>query len=339
MVAFDLLFALYQEEARQRGEAGGEKWTDQAITERILEHNLHGIDLDPRAVQIAAAALWLKARQASPAAQPRQLNLVASDLDIASLPHHDPALVELRRTVEEETGIPAGLTDRIVDALAGADHLGSLLKVDAAIAAAIAEHEQALDWDNHALQLKLFPDGRIEQQKLRFPRERLQLNLLSVLESFLTRHTGAGELGLRLRGEQLAAGVRFVRMVREGTYDLVVANPPYQGTSKLAASKYIEQHYPLGKADLFAAFLLRGLDLVREHGVSGMLTMRNWMFIKQYSDLRQYLLQTYDLRALGDFAIGAFDEVPNDVLSVTVSVFHCQPTTRGKRCTTTDRTE
>jgi hypothetical protein len=26
-----------------------------AIVERILEHNLHGIDLDPRAVQIAAA--------------------------------------------------------------------------------------------------------------------------------------------------------------------------------------------------------------------------------------------------------------------------------------------
>src|SRR5579875_674505 len=29
----------------------------------------------------------------------------------------------------------------------------------------------------------------------------------------------------------------------------------------------------------------------------------------------------FDLRALGDFAIGAFDEVPNDVLSVVVSVF------------------
>jgi methylase of polypeptide subunit release factors len=86
------------------------------------------------------------------------------------------------------------------------------------------------------------------------------------LEEFLTRHSTGDDLGLRLRGEQLAAGVRFLRLVREGAYDLVVANPPYQGTSKLSASKYIEKEYPLGKADLFAAFLLRGLELVRAGG-------------------------------------------------------------------------
>ena len=87
------------------------------IVERILEHNLHGIDLDPRAVQIAAAALWLKAQQTCREAHPAQLNLVASNLRLASLPDDDPALVELRRQVERETGIPAELTDTIVDAL------------------------------------------------------------------------------------------------------------------------------------------------------------------------------------------------------------------------------
>jgi hypothetical protein len=49
-------------------------------------------------------------------------------------------------------------------------------------------------------------------------------------------HTHGDDLGLRLRGEQLAAGVRFVRMIREETYDLVVGNPPYQGTAKMADS-------------------------------------------------------------------------------------------------------
>ena len=80
MIAFDLLLALYREEARHRAAEEGFKpadWTERAIVERILEHNLHGIDLDPRAVQIAAAALWLKARQASPEARPQRLNLVA----------------------------------------------------------------------------------------------------------------------------------------------------------------------------------------------------------------------------------------------------------------------
>lgn len=119
VVALDLLAGLYREEARHRGEAGQERWTDKAIVEQILEHNLHGIDLDPRAVQIAAAALWLKARQLAPDARPERLNLVAANLRLAGLRDDDPALVELRQQVERETGIPGELTDTLVHALRG----------------------------------------------------------------------------------------------------------------------------------------------------------------------------------------------------------------------------
>ena len=119
VVAFDLLTALYREEARHREEEGEPQWSERAIVERILEHNLHGIDLDPRAVQIAAAALWLKTQQICPEAHPRQLNLVASNLRLSSLPADDPARRELREEVERETGIPAEFTQRLLDALAG----------------------------------------------------------------------------------------------------------------------------------------------------------------------------------------------------------------------------
>jgi hypothetical protein len=393
VVAFDLLVALYKEEARHRAAAsllprdGGEgarradegavesgsvaenpphpsplprsdiepanestlrgradktiasvpfnpaDWSDVGIVERILEHNLHGIDLDSRAVQIAAAALWLKAQQACPAAHPRQLNLVASNLGIASLPDNDPALVELRAVVEKETGIPAKLTNQIVEALRGADHLGSLLKVDAAIETAISQYEEQIGWKKKVRQIDMFPDGTTESRPRPISRDWAQNSLLAALELFLSQHTSAKELGLRLRGEQLAAGVRFVRLVREGTYDVVVANPPYQGTSKMADAKYVATHYKLAKADLFAAFLLRGLELVREHGVSAMLTMRNWMFITQYSDLRQHLLQTYDLRALGDLSSGAFQEInaAQVVVSVAMACFWRDQNTGGEK--------
>jgi len=308
-------------------------WSDVAIVERILEHNLHGIDLDSRAVQIAAAALWLKAQQTSPAAHPRQLNLVASNLGIASLPDNDPALVELRAAVEKETGIPAKLTNQIVEALRGADHLGSLLKVDAAIETAISQYEEQIGWKEKVRQIDMFPDGTMESKPRPISRDWAQNSVLAALELFLSQHTSAQELGLRLRGEQLAAGVRFVRLVKEGTYDLVVANPPYQGTSKMADAKYVSTHYKLGKADLFAAFLLRGLELVRTGGVSSMLTMRNWMFIKQYSDLRQHLLQTYDLRALGDLSSGAFQEInaAQVVVSVAMACFWRDQNTGGEK--------
>ena len=142
----------------------------------------------------------------------------------------------------------------------------------------------------------LFTGFKPEPERVAIGRAEAKATLLDRLEGFLAQHTGGDDLGLRLRGEQLAAGVRFVRLVREGTYDLVVANPPYQGTSKMADTKYVAQTYPLGKADLYAAFLLRGLELVRDGGVSAMLTMRNWMFIKQYAGLREHLLGTHGLR-------------------------------------------
>jgi octaprenyl-diphosphate synthase len=52
VIAFELLAALYREEARHRGQA----WSDEQIAAWIVEHNLHGIDIDARAIQIAAAA-------------------------------------------------------------------------------------------------------------------------------------------------------------------------------------------------------------------------------------------------------------------------------------------
>jgi len=325
VVAIDLLVALYREEARHRGMHVQTEWSDRAIVERILSHNLHGIDLDPRAVQIAAAALWLKARQFAPDARPERLNLVASNLRLASLADDDPALVELRLEVDRETGIPGALTDTIVHALRGADYLGSLLKVDRAVDQAIEAHELAVAARFEPLQVGMFEAPPPQQAQIAFEAANARRSLLDRLETFLARHTGGDDLGLRLRGEQLAAGVRFVRMVREGAYDLVVANPPYQGTSKMADSQYIETQYTLGKADLYGAFLLRGLGLVRVGGTSSMLTMRNWMFIHDFHRLRPHLLSTYKLGALGDFDRGAFEDVPDELVSVVVSRFSKGP--------------
>ncbi len=53
--AFDLLYAIYEEEG----------YSPQDIPGLILTHNLHGLDICPRAAQLAALALALKARERS----------------------------------------------------------------------------------------------------------------------------------------------------------------------------------------------------------------------------------------------------------------------------------
>ncbi|NUN14063.1 MAG: BREX-6 system adenine-specific DNA-methyltransferase PglX [Myxococcales bacterium] len=319
VVVFDLLVAHYHEEARHRHEEGEARWSNRAIVERILEHNLAGIDLDPRAVQIAAASLWLKARATAPDARPRGLNLVAANLRLAGLPEDDPALVQLRVEVEKETGIPGKLTNQVVGALRGADFLGSLLKVDRAVDRALESFELQLG-QRTALQQDLFLENPPEPSRTPMSSSAARATLLGRLETFLEQHTSGDDLGLRLRGEQLAAGVRFVRLLREGTYDLVVGNPPYQGTAKMADTRYVEQTYPLGKADLYAAFLLRGLELVRPGGTSAMVTMRNWMFIKQYSELRGFLLENHTLCAVGDLSWGAFRSMRDNPVAISVTM-------------------
>ena len=221
--------------------------------------------------------------------------------------------------MERETGIPAHLTQRLLDALVGADYWGSLLKIDAAVDTVIQEMVEPFG-SAAPVQGDLMGGFPAEQQRLTMSADAAKAALTARLERFLHAHSHGDDLGLKLKGEQLAAGVRFVRLAQEGAYDLVVANPPYQATSKMSDSKYIEKHYPLGKSDLYAAFLLRGLQLVCAGGVSAMLTMRNWMFLTQYKDMRSWLLESADLRALGDLSSGAFQEISAAQVVVSVSM-------------------
>ena len=301
VIAFDLLARMYQEEAKHRGAS----WPAVEIAESILANNLHGIDIDPRAIQIAAAGLWLKAKLAAPDAELQRMNLVAPSFRLASLPQDDPALETLYRALEEELMVPRALTLKLVESLSGVDHLGTLLRIDQVITGWVEEVEQA--------------QGPLFTHVVK----REPMALESRVAKFLDEHAAEADLGLRLEGEQLAAGLRFVGLVKEGTYDVVVGNPPYQGLSRTAQFEYVTTNYERAKADLYAAFLERGMELVREGGVSALLTMRGWMFLGQFKELREHLLSTYDLRGLVDLDSGAFDEVSaaQVVLSVACSVF------------------
>lgn len=285
--------------------------------------NLHGIDLDPRAVQIAAAALWMKARQVAPEAKPERMNLVASNLRLAGLPEDDEALLELKNEVERETGIKAELTETLIQALRGADHLGSLLRVDRAVEEALTKHEEEL---GRALpeQGGLFTGFGEKGKRKAIGKEEARATLLDRLEAFLAKHSSGEDLGLRLRGEQLAAGGR--RAVRPdgegGDVRPGGGEPAVPGDEQDGGARVRGDDVSAREGGPLRAFILRGLELVRKQGVSAMLTMRNWMFIKQFAAIREHLLSSYDLRSLGDFAVGAFDEVPNDVLSVAVSCLH-----------------
>ncbi|MEY4544393.1 MAG: hypothetical protein RL685_588 [Pseudomonadota bacterium] len=297
VVAFDLLAALYEEEARHRGES----WSASEIACSIIENNLHGVDIDRRAVQLAAAGLWLKAKLYAPDAELRAMSLVAPAFRLAGLPKNDPAFERLCAALDAFP-VPRQRKQELMEKLTGVDHLGTLLPVD-------AEIESFLEQARGALSAGAKPDAAEGQEALR-----------RWFAEFLDAHAARAELGLRLDGEQVAAGVRFLEIARDGTYDVVVGNPPYQGTSRLAEADWFKRQYPRGKADLYACFLERSLSLAKPGGVSALLTMRGWMFLSQYQPLREGLLREHDLTLIADLGPGAFEDISAAQVVVSVSL-------------------
>ena len=118
--AFDLLAQMYAEEGVERSEE---------VPHLILERNLYGIDIDLRAVQIAALALYLKGCSlAGPGFRPRGLNLVPAD---ALLPGDSPPKEYMKRF----RGDPdlAALVEGIWQGLRNVREFGSLLHPERAV--------------------------------------------------------------------------------------------------------------------------------------------------------------------------------------------------------------
>jgi len=282
VIAFDLLAALYEEEARHRSEI----WDPNQIAQWIVERNLHGIDIDARAIQLSAAALWLKAKLYAPQVALSRMNLVAPIFRLGALPKDDPSLVQLCNELARFL-VPKEVTLKLVEALSGVDHLGTLLRVDEAVAQLLTVEEKE------------------DEPLLNYTARKKRVQVLDRLTDFLDEHAAEADLGLRLEGEQLEAGMRFVGIAKKDTYDIVVGNPPYQGIGKLRDGAYVRKNYPEAKQDLLACFYVRALEVAKEGGQCAFITLSNWMFLSSYAAFRTRMLDAH-LNVIADLGKSAF---------------------------------
>ena len=308
---------MYREEARHRGETISER----EIAESILENNLHGIDIDPRAVQIAAAAVVLKAKRLAPDARPKRVNLVAPVLRLGGAEGGRPGAGAAPAGAEGRGGDPGG-ADR--EAREGAGRAWttsarcSRWTRPSTTRSASRTIGRKAPLHRATCSPAGFPGG---QHRAGDRLGEARATLLDRLEGFLARHTAEEDLGLRLDGEQLAAGVRFVRMVKEGTYDLVVGNPPYQGTSRMVDAKYVasklsaRQRRTSTPRSWSARWSWCGLGASPRCSRCG--AGCSW---GSSTRSERMLLRTFDLRLIGDVDRGAFEDVPDEVLATAMCV-------------------
>ena len=104
-------------------------------------------------------------------------------------------------------------------------------------------------------------------------------------------------------------------------YHIVVTNPPYMGSKGMGAklAKFVKEHYPDSKSDLFAAFIERCGDFANADGYYALVTQHAWMFLSSYEKLRAKLLQK-EIISMAHLGARAFEEIGGEVVQTTAFV-------------------
>jgi hypothetical protein len=321
---YDLLETIYAEayeaSAALRADYPDRTNFDRAVPGLILAHNLHGIDIDRRAVQIARLALWLRAQRSY-----RALGLPLADrprlpeahvVCAEPMPGEADLLAEFGRTLDPAE-INAALAHMLPDiwaAMRGVEELGSLLKIERATARIAAETKRAIEALPEGWQMTLFGADRPMQTPLPLRRTGVDDeafwngavdHILAALQDY-AQQAGRGAVRRRLFVDDAAEGVAFLDMLHE-PFDVVLMNPPF-GAPTASSKDYLAKQYPRTKNDLYAAFVERGLELLRPGGYLGAITSRTGFFLTTFQKWREeVLLGQAELIALADLGYGVLD--------------------------------
>ena len=279
----------------------------------IIEHNIHGIDIDPRAVQIAGLSLWLRAQrswQAKRVPAPQRPRILRSNVVCAeSMPGDREQLREFTAGLD----VPAlgWLVEQVFEKMQLAGEAGSLLKIEREARDIVAEAEER--WK----QVGLYGDPRTKpgptEQPLDFTGieegpfwEGAEEKVYQALKEYAE---AAAEHGYqrRLFADDAARGFAFLDVCRK-QYDVAVMNPPF-GEMPANWKKQASQAYPDTKNDIFAAFAERMLQVLAPGGIVGAITSRTGLFLTTFAPWRRKLmLQQAGLRYLVDLGDDVMDD-------------------------------
>ena len=260
---FDVLMDIYESAGYDKREAAFE----------IVEHNIHGLDIDQRAYQLAYFAVmmkgrgynrrFLRGRDGKP--EPKVYAIIESnEINRNHLRFFGTHLSETERN------LAVMQIEGLLDTFKDAKEYGSILNVD------------ACDWN--------VLEGFVE-------------------DLGTTGQISFESVGSEETQESLRKLVRVAKNLGQ-KYDEVVTNPPYMGAGNMNAtlSKFIKDNYANYKSDFFSAFIVKCSVLAKKEGYLGFLTPYVWMFIQSYEKLRQYLFTKATIETLIQFEYSAFEE-------------------------------
>lgn len=256
----------------------------------VLAHNLHGLEIDPRCVEIAVFALALAAwRYPDENGNPLGVrpdmpapHIACCGLKVSARPEDWESLVPDSQPNAELLRQELRLLHRV---FAQAPLLGSLLN----------------------------PSLSIKNDLATSSFETLQMLIEQALSSEQPGTLWGGAQDLNDDAWDLtisARGLLEAARLLDARYHLVVTNVPYlaRGKQEQALKDFCEQHYPNAKNDLANVFLERCLELTETGpGVVQIVMPQNWLFLSSYTKQRQDLLKRVRWDLLARLGEGGFD--------------------------------
>ena len=244
----------------------------------VLRENVHGLELDPRCVQLAAFALALAAWTYPGAEGYRplpELHLACSGLSVGAAKERWTELAAGRHNLRIAL-------DLMYNQFREAPVLGSLLNP------ATADASKLVDW----LDLSAALAEALAQE-----------------ESDERREAAVAAQGLARAAELLTRRYHWV------TTNVPYLTRGKQGET---LRRFSERQFPTAKNDLATVFLERCLELCAEGATASLVLPQNWLFLTGYRKLREKLLKTEKWRLLARLGPGAFETISGEVVKATL---------------------
>lgn len=270
----------------------------------IIKHNIYGVDIDPRATQIASLALWLRAQRAW-----HEVGVKAQDRPAIGHGHvvaavAPPAEVALRKRVMEALEPrDAVLFERTLLLLRGLPELGVLLKVEKELPAlvrdVVGKHGALFRADDMA----------------RWQQAEAQLRKALVGLARAARGTYQG----RLFSDDALEGLRMIQLTSE-KFDVVVMNPPF-GELAENTKAVLEGLYPNSKINILTIFLERAIELLIAGGFIGAITSRTAFFLSSFKSWRRNIFSpNVMIHVFSDLGEGVLDDANVEVAAYCLEV-------------------
>ncbi len=288
LYAFDLLYDLYLDQI----ENYGADYDEDDIPTLIIENNLHGIDLDDRAVQLAQFGLYIKAKRRKRNIKIKRFNIVSSDFYL-------PGYEEVKHLFENGEKLSSQLENLVIelwDDLQKAHKFGSLIRL----------------WEKFRFQLKRLREEQLgtntnldSDQNLQHYRQ-FRKNFFNNLEKAVTNNIT--RQGQNFLNTKTADAITFLKLLTQ-KYDVAVANPPYTDSSDYGPElkKFIEANYKKPHkfhANLYAVFIKRGFEFLNSDGYYGAISPLTFMYIKSFEEVRNFILNNFHIELLVELGLG-----------------------------------